>query len=151
MIGLTRWERHPWSIFDELESLQHSMNRAFSDLGLRGPAESPRLAYPALNIWGSEEGVIIDAELPGVEAKDVDISVMNDELTLRGKVNVTEPEKGVTCHRQERESGTFSRTIRLPFRANTDAVSAKYENGILRIRVPRPEEEKPKQIAIEAA
>jgi HSP20 family protein len=104
-----------------------------------------------MNVWTSADGIVIDAELPGVDPKDVDIAVQGDELTLRGKVNVADAAEGETFHRRERPTGEFARTLQLPFRANSGAVTANYKNGVLRVTVPRSEEEKPRKIAIEAA
>ena len=150
MFDLVTWPRNPWSIFDELESLQTDMNRAFSDLGYNRSWQRGA-TYPLMNVWSSAEGIVVDAELPGVDPKDVDISVLGDELTLRGKVNAQEACKGETYHRRERPAGEFARTLQLPFRADAGAVKAYYKNGVLRLTVPRREEEKPKRIAIEAA
>ena len=153
MFELMTWSRNPWSIFDELESLQTDMSQILT--GQTGDRQGRRawrrhLAYPLMNIWTSANGIVIDAELPGVDPKDVDISVKGDELTLRGKVNTGEPTEGETYHRRERQAGEFVRTLQLPFRANTGAVKASYTNGVLRLTVPRSEEEKPRKIAIEA-
>jgi len=92
----------------------------------------------------------IDAEMPGVDPQAVEISVVGDELSLHGKVNAQEPAAGETVLRRERPAGEFERTLQLPFRANTAAVKATFKNGILRISIPRSEEEKPRKIAIEA-
>lgn len=154
MFDFVTWPRNPWSIFDEMESLQEDMNRM---LGGQAPAESGRTgrewrrrpAYPLMNVWAAADGLVIDAELPGVDPKDVDISVMGDQLTLRGKVNTGEPAQGETLHRRERPAGEFVRTLQLPFRADSGAVKANYKHGILRLSVPRSEEEKPKKILIE--
>jgi len=151
MYEFTTWPRNPWSIFDELESLQADMNRMLGARGARrGRAWRRTPDYPLMNVWSSPDGIVIDAELPGVDPKDVDISVNGDELTVRGKVG-SEAAEGVTVHRRERPLGDFVRTVRLPFRAETQSVAARYKNGVLRITVPRSEEEKPKKIAIEAA
>ena len=163
MFDRVTWPRNPWSIFDELESLQEDMNRMLTGQpadrqGRRGRAwrrpydyaQGRRPAYPLMNVWSSADGLIIDAELPGVDPKDVDISVMGDELTLTGKVNAGEDEKGETYHRRERPAGEFSRTLQLPFRADAEAVKANYTSGVLRLTVPRSEEENPKKIQIEA-
>lgn len=149
MFEAVTWPRNPWSIFDELESMQADMNRWFSGRG-RGGARRPRPSYPLMNVWTSKEGVVIDAELPGVEPGDVDVSVRGDELTIQGKVDGVHKE-GETFHRRERPSGAFVRTLQLPFRADSGGVKAAYKNGLLRLTVPRPEEEKPRKIAIEAA
>ena len=156
MFELATWPRNPWSVFDELESLQSDMNRMLAGQPTnrqspRGRAWRRRPTYPLMNVWSSADGLIIDAELPGVDPKDVDISVIGDELTLSGKVNVGDAPEGETYHRRERPAGEFVRTLQLPFRAAADAVKANYKNGVLRLTVPRSEDEKPKKIAIEAA
>lgn len=150
MLELMIGPRNPWTIFDELESLQADMNRIWSDPEGRGIGRPARAAYPPLNVWSSAEGLVIDAEMPGVEPQDVEISVVGDELVLRGKVNAQEPAEGEVVLRRERPAGEFQRTLQLPFRANTAAVKATSKNGILRISVPRSEAEKPRRIAIEA-
>lgn len=159
MLDPVRWERSPWSIFDELESLQEDMNRLFTGeasghagTAWRRPpryARTGRPAYPLMNVWSSGDGIVIDAELPGVEAKDVDVSVMGDQLTIHGKVNADEEPEGEVFHRRERPAGEFTRTLQLPFRADAGGVKANYRNGLLRLTVPRSEEEKPKKIQIE--
>jgi HSP20 family protein len=101
-----------------------------------------------MNVWVSQDGVVIDAELPGAEPKDVDISLTGDELTIRGTVNAADAAEDETYHRRERPAGEFARTLRLPFLADTDSVRAQYKNGVLRLTVPRPEEEKPRKIEV---
>jgi HSP20 family protein len=151
MFDMVTWPRNPWSIFDDLESIQEDMNRLLSDREHGRPLRRNRPTYPLLNVWSSADGLVIDAELPGVDPKDVDISVLGDELTLRGKVNVRDPGKAETYHRRERPAGEFVRTLQLPFRASANGVKANYKNGILRLTVPRSEEEKPRKITVEAA
>ena len=151
MIELTTWPRNSWSIFDELESLQSNMNRILSDSGRERTWRRSNPVYPPLNVWSSADGLMIDAEVPGVDPKDVEISVKGDELTLQGKVNTWDVPASESVHRRERPSGAFARTLQLPFRADTGKVKASYKNGILRLEIPRSEEEKPRKIAIEAA
>lgn len=103
-----------------------------------------------MNVWSANDGIVIDAELPGIDPKDVDISVKGDELTLKGKINDGEEKEQESYLRRERPAGGFERVLRLPFRADTDGVKANYRNGILRLSVPRSEDEKPKKIAVEA-
>lgn len=150
MFELTTWPRSPWSIFDELESLQEGMNRALDGRSGRR-ADEGRYRYPLMNVWTSADGLVVDAELPGANPEDVDISVMADELTISGKINSMPKRESETLHRQERPSGEFSRTLQLPFRANPEGVRAAFKNGILRVCIPRSEEEKPRKIKIEAA
>lgn len=147
---ITLGPRNPWTIFDELESLQADMGRFFAD------TETPqvkraRCAYPPLNVWSSVDGLVIDAEIPGLDPDQVEVSVDGDELALRGKINVDTLPEGESLLRRERPTGEFQRTLQLPFRANAAAVKATSRNGVLRISVPRSAEEKPRKIAIESA
>jgi HSP20 family protein len=151
MFTLTPFQRNPWSILDELEALQEDMNRAFTGWTPTRSAGRGRRAYPPVNVWSSKEGITVDAEMPGVDVKDVDISVEGDQLTLRGTVNVQDSKEGETYHRRERSAGEFVRTLQLPFRANAEGVKASYKDGILRIAVPRLEEDKPHKVTIDAA
>lgn len=148
MFELMIGPRNPWTIFDELESLQADMSRLLKSEEASLTSSRTR-AYPPLNVWSSAEGLTIDAEMPGVEAQEVEISVVGDELSVRGKVNGHPAVAGETVLRRERPVGEFQRTLQLPFRANTAAVKATFQNGILRIAVPRSEEEKPRKITIE--
>ena len=143
--------RNPWTIFDELESLQANMNRLLETreggrYGRRGGG-----VYPPMNVWSSPEGLMVEAEIPGLEPKDVEIAVDGDELTLRGKVGGGAPAEGEVALRRERPGGEFQRTLKMPFRADSGGVKATCRNGILRITVPRSEDDKPRKIAVETA
>jgi HSP20 family protein len=157
MFDLVSWPRNPWSVLDELESLQSDMNRLFSGSDGRALRRNPysgrsysRATYPLLNVWASEEGLVIDAELPGADPSDVDVSVTGDELTIKGRVNGANADEQETYHRRERPAGEFTRVVQLPFRADSGAVKAAYRNGLLRLTVPRAKEDKRKKIRIEA-
>ena len=149
MFELTTWPRSAWSIFDELESLQESMNRA-----LRGEREARGRSgerYPLLNVWTSVDGLMVEADMPGVDPNEVDVSVMGDQLTISGKVNAMPHAENVVVHRRERPHGDFSRSLKLPFRVDNQNVSAQFQNGILRVKLPRSEAEKPRKITVQAA
>ena len=90
-----------WSAFDELRSLQREMNRLFD--GYEGGTAMSR--FPALNVWGNGENVIVTAELPGLEIEDLDISVVNNQLTIKGERKGDKPAEDAVCHRRERPSG----------------------------------------------
>lgn len=150
MSVLDTYRRNPWSILDELETLQEDMNRAFAGWAPARTHGAARRSYPPVNVWSSPEGVIVDAEIPGANADDVDISVEADQMVIRGRINLQEPKEGETWHRRERAYGEFVRTLQLPFRADAEGVKAVYKKGILRITVPRSEEDRPRKIAIEA-
>jgi len=136
-----------WSPFEELRSLQREMNRLFDGYD-SGTAMS---RFPALNVWGNEENVVVTAELPGLQPDDLDISVVNNQLTIKGERKSDKPSENAVCHRCERDTGRFVRTVRLPFTVESSKVSARYENGVLTIYLPRHEATKPKRIEIKAS
>ena len=134
-----------WDPSREIEGLRREMNRLFARTS---PWEAPE--FPAMNIWVQDHNALVTAELPGIDAKDLDISVIGDAMTLSGHREAVVLKEGESYHRQERGSGSFARTVRLPFRIEADKVSAKYERGILQITLPRAEEDKPKKIQIKS-
>lgn len=128
--------------FEEVRRLQDEMNRLFSTTRL-----TPAPNFPPVNAYANESGIAIAAQLPGVEADELEISVFRDTLTLRGKRG-SEPGDGKVYHRRERQRGEFVRNISLPFRVDPDRVEATMQDGILRLSLHRPEEDKPKRIRI---
>jgi len=139
--------RSPWR---EVERLRREMDRVYGETPRRG-GWSVAPEYPAMNIWTDENNAILTAELAGVKSEDIDISVENELLTLRGSRQPEEPEEGMTYHRRERRCGSFSRTFRLPFQVDADAVEATLENGMLNVVLPRAEADKPRKIAVKAS
>lgn len=140
--------RMPWDPFSELRTLQREMNRLFEGASGATPGRS---GVPALNLWSNGEQAVVTMEMPGIDPKDIDISVLRDDLTVTGERKAEEPAEGVVCHRMEREAGRFVRTVRLPFEVENSKVSASYDKGILTITMPRAEATKPKRIAIQSA
>jgi HSP20 family protein len=136
-----------WSPFDELRTLQREMNRLFD--GYESGTALSR--FPALNVWGNGENVIVTAELPGLEVEDLDISVVNNQLTIKGERKADKPAEDAVRHRRERASGQFVRTVRLPFAVENDKVTARYDKGVLSITMPRHEATKPKRIEIKTS
>lgn len=115
------------------------------------PSRMAQPVFPAVNIWQGEDAVAITAELPGVDPADIDISVKDNMLTITGERKAPQVPEGARWHRNERGYGKFSRTIQLPYPASNDNIEARMTNGVLRIVVGRPEEDKPKKIEIRAA
>ena len=128
--------------FAEMRRLQEEMNRLF-------PTASFAPSFPALNAYANEDGIVLTAELPGVEAGNLDISVLRDTLSLRGRreAEAADPQ---SYHRRERRQGRFSRTITLPFRVDPERVEAELQHGVLCLTLHRPEEDKPRKIAVKA-
>jgi len=130
----------------EVQRLQNEMNRVFS--GVRTPSSCE---YPLMNVWIQGHDALLTAEIPGIDPEKLDIAVLGDQVTISG---IREPEmlqEGGTYHRRERKEGHFSRVLRLPFKVDPGQVEARYEKGILEVRLPCAEEEKPKKIEIRRA
>ncbi len=107
--------------------------------------------YPALNVWTSERDALVTAELPGADPASLDVAVVGTSLTLRGRRPEDPGSENVVYHRRERGAGEFSRTVELPFRVENEKVQAAFNNGVLRITLPRAEADKPRKIAVKAA
>lgn len=129
-------------------ALMRSMMRDFDRTFV--PATS-QAVFPAINMWQGDEAVAITAELPGIQPSDVEITVQDNVLTLSGERRAPDVPDDARWHRNERAFGKFSRSVRLPFPASDDRVEARFQDGVLRIIVGRPEEEKPRKIEIKAA
>jgi HSP20 family protein len=116
--------------------------------------ETPRLATtwnPSVDIFENDNEVVVKAELPGMNAKDIDVRLENNILTLKGERHFEKETKEENYHRVEREYGTFSRSFALPTAVNGEKVSAEYKDGVLKIVLPKKEEIKAKPIKIAAA
>jgi HSP20 family protein len=107
--------------------------------------------FPAVNVWQNDEAVAITAELPGVDPADIEITIKDNVLTLAGERKLPDVGDGAIWHRRERAFGRFARAIRLPFVGSDDQVEARFSNGVLRIAVARPEQDRPRRIEIRAA
>lgn len=134
------------SLWRDMNRLQREMSHLLG--GTSAPITS---AFPAMNLYAGDVGVILTAELPGVESDDLDITVLGETLTLSGSRNMGEAEEGVKYHRRERSQGEFTRTVELPFTVDSEGVEAKFNNGVLHVLLPRIEEEKPHKISVSAA
>ena len=141
--------RRYYTPFREVERLQHEMNRLF-DTSREGVFRRAP-GYPAMNIWVADDDAILTAELPGIDPNDVDISVAGETLTLSGEYKPDDLPEDAKLHRQERAYGSFSRSFQLPFLVDAGKVEASYARGILEVKLPRAEADKPKKIAVKAA
>jgi HSP20 family protein len=142
-----------WEPFRDLLSLQERMNRLFEESARgagRGHEEDWTMGAwaPAVDIYESGSDVVLKAELPGLDLKDVDIRIENNVLTLKGERKTDNEVKRESYHRVERSYGAFTRSFTLPSTVDTNAVKADYKDGVLRIVLPKREEAKPKQIQV---
>jgi HSP20 family protein len=145
MTMITRWEP-----FRELNTLQDRLNRLFQDSYARGADELMTAGsfVPAVDVYEDEQAITLKVEAPGIEQKDLDIQVENNTLTVRGERKFEKEEKEENFHRIERRYGSFVRSFTLPNTVDTEKVDAEYENGVLRIRLAKRAEAKPKQIKV---
>jgi len=156
-VKLTRWEPlrelARWEPFRDMASLHERIDRLFEDtLGrLRGelgePFEGPRWA-PAVDIVETESEIVLKADLPGVDPKDVEINIENDTLSLRGERKYEKDVKEKGYRRLERAYGSFVRSFALPGTVDSEKIEAEYKNGVLEIKLPKRAEAKPKQIKV---
>ncbi|GIU94264.1 MAG: heat-shock protein [Gaiellaceae bacterium] len=142
MTTLVRWEP-----FRELAQLQSEMSRFMNGL-FEGPGRVTQSWVPALDVWETDSEVVYAFDLPGVPEDKISIEVKDDTLTVSAEREKTEEVKDENFYRFERRYGTFSRAVGLPQGVDPDKVQARYENGVLEIRVPKPEEQKPRKIEL---
>jgi HSP20 family protein len=134
------------SAWEEMERVQREMNKLMSGF----PLDRPRSAsvFPAMNAWTTDEEEVVTAALPGLTSEEVELTIVNDVLTVSGERKSQAPEEEITYHRRERADGKFSRSIQLSFPVDSNKVSAAFENGILTVRLPRAEADKPRKISV---
>jgi len=104
--------------------------------------------FPLVDVWTGQEGAILSAEIPGVATEDLEVTVLGDTLTIRGKRPVPELAEREGYVRQERFTGEFVRTVQLPFPVDPEQVKAEHKNGVLTVHLTRPAEDRPRRIAI---
>jgi HSP20 family protein len=139
-----------WEPFRELSSLQTEMNRLFN-AAFEGPGNSgSRRWTPAMDLLETEDQFVLRADLPGMGEDDVNIELEDNVLTVSGERKAEHEEKREGFYRMERAHGTFSRSLTLPKGIDPEAVTAAFDRGVLEVRVPKPEQRKPRRISIGA-
>src|SRR5713101_3734023 len=147
MRTITRWEP-----FRGVNTLQDQFNRLFNDVFDRKGEESSLTAgAPAVDIYETEHELVVKADLPEVDPKDLDIRVENNILTIRGERKFEKKVNEENYLRVERSFGSFARSFTLASTVNPDAIKAEYQNGVLKLSIPKREEAKPKQIKVNVA
>ncbi len=149
-MAIVRW----MDPFRDVMGIQDRMNRLFEDFLVRGRGRDEGIEtgtwLPAVDIYETDDDVIVKAELPGLTKDEVGVEVKGGVLTLRGERKLEKEVKEENYHRVERSYGTFVRSFTLPVSVDEDRVSAKLADGVLEIRLPKKAEAKPKQIRIAA-
>ena len=138
--------------FRDLRSLQDEMNRLFSGTFSRGNQDEVlRGAWsPSVDIFENKNEIVLEAELPGMNAEDVNISIENNVLTLHGERRFEKKDESDNFHRVERSYGSFTRSFTLPPTVSSENAQAEFENGVLRLTLAKREEAKPRRIEIKA-
>lgn len=140
------FELAPWAGLRELEN---SLDRIF--YGQPEDSAGARAWHPAVDVTESEDAYLLDAEVPGVKKEDLDIEVHENVISLRGKREREEKDESKGYRRLERVHGSFERRFRLPEGIDADKVEARFADGVLHVRVPKPERAKPKQIKVQTS
>jgi HSP20 family protein len=132
-------DRDPFAV---MRRLQGEVDRAFG--------APPRAAggFPQVNVWQGPDSAALTAELPGVAPTDLDITVKENLVTISGERKPPETDAQTVWHRRERNYGSFSRAVQLPFRVDPDRVEARLTDGVLQVELHRPEADKPRRITI---
>jgi len=138
-----------WEPFRGASTLQEQVNRLFGNALERSAEESSLTSWaPAVDIYETEHELVVKADVPEVDPKDLDIRVENNILTIRGERKFEKKVNEENYLRVERAYGTFSRSFSLANTVNSEAIKADYQNGVLTLTIPKREEAKPKQIKV---
>ncbi|HSG42038.1 MAG TPA: Hsp20/alpha crystallin family protein [Anaerolineales bacterium] len=145
MSNLIRWEPAR-----EMMSLRDAMDRLFDDAFTRPLSLRDAWSVPAIDMFQTDDEIVVKAALPGIKADEVQINVTGEVLTLKGEVQQNQEMEEKAWHIREQRYGSFERSIALPTDVIADKAKADFENGILTITLPKAEEVKPKTITVKA-
>ncbi len=138
-----------WDPFRNVSNLQDQVNRLLESAYPGRASDSSLTTWaPAVDIYETENELVIKADLPDVNEKDIDIRVENNTLTIHGERKFEQEVKEENYLRVERSYGSFTRSFTLPNTVNTDGIKAEYKNGVLRVELPKRAESKPKQVKV---
>ncbi|HWB00136.1 MAG TPA: Hsp20/alpha crystallin family protein [Pirellulales bacterium] len=132
----------------QIGQFRSEMDRLFDDFFRQGPVTGAR-AFPPVNIWEREHEFVAEAELPGLKHEDLEIQVVGNELTIKGR-RVDTAQDNATYHRRERGAGEFARVLRLPAEVDADKVQATLRDGVLTLTLPKSEKARPRKINVTA-
>jgi HSP20 family protein len=149
-VPVRREEQHPFSLFrQEMNSLFDTFFRGFELEPFKGRFGA---FSPSVDVKESDKDISVTAELPGLDDKDIDVSLSRDSLTIKGEKKEEKEEKGKDYYRMERSFGSFSRTIPLPAEIDVDKVKAEFKKGLLTVTLPKSEKaiKEKKKISVKA-
>jgi len=143
----------PWRPLREIIPINGEMedlfDRFFGNITSMEPAKKGWV--PTVDIAETNDAIVVNAEIPGIEPENIGISLSGDILTIEGEKKQKNEEKEEKYYRMERNYGNFSRSVRIPVEIQSEKINAKYKNGTLKITLPKKEEAKPREIKVEAA
>ena len=143
---LTRWDP-----FQEMMTLRSTVDRLFDNIfSSQSSWPLPASGGFALDVAENENGYIVKASIPGVSLDDLDITITDNVLTIKGELKEDKEVKEAQYHVRERRLGSFSRSVSIPSKVNSDAIKAEFANGVLTLSLPKTEEVKPKRISVNA-
>lgn len=145
MANLIRWDP-----IREMMGMQNQMDQVFEDFFSRSPVSYDGYGVVNLDMIQTADEVIVKASVPGIKPDDLNIAVTGDTLTIRGEVKSEEEKKDANYHMREIKYGSFARSVLLPCAVVADKAQAEFENGMLRLVLPKAEEVKPKTITVKA-
>ncbi|NPA25014.1 MAG: Hsp20/alpha crystallin family protein [Deltaproteobacteria bacterium] len=151
-MAIVKWTpNRAWAPFQDLLTIQDRINTLFEDtLGLKDDQSLATTTWrPLVDIFEDEQAITIKAELPEMDEKDIQIDLDNNMLTIKGERKLEKEEKKESYHRVERFYGSFQRSFELPVTVDREKISASYDKGVLKVILPKKEENKPKKVQIE--
>jgi HSP20 family protein len=139
-----------WEPFRELTALQNEMNRWMSQLSGGVPPGNGQAStwLPAVDVWETENELVLSFDLPGIPDEQIAVELDDNVLTVSGQRERTSEHSNDRFYRFERRFGSFSRSVTLPAGVSEESIDATYADGVLEVRVPKPEEQKPKRIEV---
>jgi len=143
MANITRWDP-----FQEMLTLREAMNQLFEDSVVRPGNIRGQGFVPALDLSETQDGFVVETALPGLKPEDIEITVENNVLTIKGETRRENEDKNRSYHRVERSFGSFQRTVGLPSTVKADQIKASLTDGVLRLDIPKAEEVKPRKISV---
>lgn len=142
-----------WDPFRDIITLRERMDKMFEDslsrFRISEEETMPTFWSPAVDIYETDENIVLKAELPGVDKKEVTVEVKDNTLVLKGERSREKEVKEENYHRVERSFGTFMRSFSIPVSVKQDQVKAKFKDGVLEVTMPKSEESKPNQVKVE--
>jgi len=144
-MAITRWDP-----FQEVASLQNRVNALFRDFNAGESSITTANFIPAVDIYEDDEKLVLKLEVPGIEEKDLDVSVEKNTLTVKGERKFESEEKEENFHRIERRYGSFYRAFTLPTTVDAESIAASYNAGVLKLEMAKKPEAQPKQIKVNA-